>query len=488
VLRLPSQDELRAAGRIVPADAVVAIDGPAGSGKSTTARALARRLGLLYVDTGAMYRALTRAALDAGVDAADGGALVRLLDGADLRLRPGEKETQVVWNGRDVSQAIRTPAVDAAVSAVSAHREVRARMVERQRALGRQGGVVMEGRDIGSVVFPLATSKLYLDASLEARAERRWRQFRERGEQAERQDVVAELAARDRLDSERGESPLVISPDALVLDTSRWTLERQLEEAALACRINLWLDRQVDWDADRARRRLPRKYRLVYQLLAPLGGMLGLRVVGRPQPTVPPGVILASNHVSWFDPPVVGMTFGRGPVRTLAKRELFRGPLMAGFFRWMDAIPIDRKGFDAEAFAAAGAALDRGENLFVFPEGTRRPLGAPGPVKGGLGILAQETRAPVLPIFVRGTAALRFGGNPASPLEVRYGPIVRPHALDRLRRDRDRREVTARVGAMYLAMIIELQARSYAERPESAAERALRLRQRRKFRRKNPFG
>jgi cytidylate kinase len=486
--RMPTAEDLRAAGAIVPRDAVVAIDGPAGSGKSTTARAVARRLGLLYVDTGAMYRALTRAALDAGVAPDDGSQLARLLDGADLRLRPGEKEVQVLWNGRDVSRAIRSAEVDAHVSAVSAHPGVRERMVERQRELGRRGGVVMEGRDIGSVVFPLATCKLYLDATVDARADRRWRQFRERGQDADRAAVRDDLVARDRQDAGRQQSPLIIAPDAVVLDTSEWTLERQLDQATLACRINPWLARRLDWDPDTAWRALPRKYRLVYHALAPVGGLLGQRVVGRPRPTVPPGVILASNHVSWFDPPLVGLTFRRGPVRTIAKRELFAGPLASAFFRWMDAIPINRRGFDVEAFTAAREALARGENLFLFPEGTRRPVGDPGPVKGGLGILAQETGAPILPIFVRGTCALQFGGNAASPLEVRYGPVVHLHGLRRLQELLDRKEVTKRVGDLFLAMIRELQARSFAAMPESDLERALRLRQRRKYRRKNPFG
>jgi len=485
--RLPTHDELRAAGPCLPADAVVAIDGPAGSGKSTTAQALARRLGLTYVDSGAMYRALTHAALEAGLDPATESDLVRLLAGADLRLRPGERETLVYWNGRDVSQAIRATAVDAAVSTVAAQPAVRNAMVERQRQLGRQGGVVMEGRDIGSVVFPLATAKIYLDASLAARAERRWKQFRERGETVDRETVQLDLADRDRQDSERSQSPLTISPDAMVLDTSNLNLEQQIESAALLCRTNPWLDARTDWDSEQAWRALSVKYRLFYHTLSPIRRLLGQRVVGRPAPTVPPGVILVSNHVSWFDPPLVGGTFRRGPVRTLAKRELFHGPLASAFFRWMDTIPINRRGYDTEAFEAARQALARGENLFIFPEGTRRPVGAPGPIKGGLGILAQETGAPILPMFVRGTCSLTWGGNPQSPLEVRYGPLVRLHALSRLRQSCDRKEITKRIGDLFLAIFHELQARSYQEQPETDLERQIRLQQRRKFRHKRPF-
>ena len=138
---------------LLPADAVIAVDGPAGSGKSSTARALAERFGLLYIDTGAMYRALTHAALAAGVDPADEAALAALLGPVDLALRPSGGETTVLWDGCDVSRVIRTPEVEAAVSQVSSHPEVRRLMVERQQALGRRGGVVMEGRDIGKEGF-----------------------------------------------------------------------------------------------------------------------------------------------------------------------------------------------------------------------------------------------------------------------------------------------------------------------------------------------
>ncbi len=486
--RSPTAEELRAAGRCVPDDAVVAIDGPAGSGKSTTARALARRLGLTYVDSGAMYRALTQAALAAGLDPAQGPPLAALLAAADLRLRPGEREALVFWNGRDVSQAIRAPEVEAAVSQVSAHPEVRRLMVDRQRDLGRRGGVVMEGRDIGSVVFPLATAKIYLDATLAARADRRWRQFRERGEAVDRQQVMADLAARDEYDSARQESPLTISPDALVLETSDMNLEQQIDAAALLCRTNPWLDRRLDWDHERAWRAMPGKYRLFYHGLTPIRRLLGQRVVGRPAPTVPPGAILASNHVSFFDPPLVGGTFLRAPVYTLAKRELFVGPLATAFLRWLDAIPINRRGYDKDAFDAAGRVLARGGNLFMFPEGTRRPVGEPGPLKGGLGILAMETGAPILPIFVRGTCALVWGGNLQSPFEVRYGPLLRLHALPRLRRDLERKVVAARIGDLVLAAFRELQARSYAETPETPLEQALRRRQREKLLAKRPFG
>jgi cytidylate kinase len=478
-------DPGRSASPSLPADAVVAIDGPAGSGKSTTARALARTLNLTYVDTGAMYRALTWAGLQAGVDPDDGDALARLLGSADLVLRPGGRETTVVWNGRDVSRAIRTPAIDAAVSAVSAHASVRRVMVERQRSLGRHGGVVMEGRDIGSAVFPLATAKIYLDASLGARVERRLRQYRQQGTAVRRADLRAELADRDRRDSEREESPLSIPPDAVVLDTSDWSLEEQIARTAGAVRE---VAREAvgpgATDAPGGAP-MPRKYRLAYACLGAAARYYGLRVVDRRHLVRQRGAaIIACNHVSWWDPPLVGATLRRHPIRTLAKAELFRFPPAGRFFRWLDSIPIQRSGYDHRAFGEALTALAEGASLFIFPEGTRRAIGHPGPVRSGLGILMQESRVPAVPVFVRGTCHLEPGGSTVSPPEVRFAPAVRLRALPALRARHDGRAVSRLVATLFEAIYAELQARSYAETPPSAWELEEGARQLRRYRHK----
>ena len=467
---------------LMPRDAVIAIDGPAGSGKSTTARALAERFGLLYIDTGAMYRALTLAAAAAGIDPQDETALAALLAAADLQLRPGRGEVTVLWNGRDVSQAIRSPEVDAAVSAVSAHAAVRRDMVRRQQALGRRGGVVMEGRDIGSVVFPLATAKIFLEASLESRVDRRLRQFRQRGREVERGELARDLAARDRLDSERETSPLAVSPDAIVVDSSGLNLEQQNEACARACLVNPALDRELDTDPETARRELPNRYRLAYAVFRALGRFYGLRTVGTAGRPVPRGVILACNHVSLWDPPLMGGTLLRYPVRSLAKEELFRPAWPVGaVLRWIDGIPIRRKGYDAAAFGEALAALQAGHNLLIFPEGTRRPVGTPGPVKNGLGILIQATRAPMLPIFIRGSYGRRPGGSALSPLEVSHGPVIRWHALDHLLQREAPKTVSRRIAQVCEAAWRELQERSYARHPRTPFETALGRTQQVKF-------
>jgi 1-acyl-sn-glycerol-3-phosphate acyltransferase len=139
----------------------------------------------------------------------------------------------------------------------------------------------------------------------------------------------------------------------------------------------------------------------------------------------------------------------------------------------LDAIPIRRRGYDAQAFGEARRTLANGGTIIIFPEGTRRVPGRPGPVRNGLGILAQETRAPIQPLFIRGTWGLRPGGSSESPLEVRYGPVVRLHALDYLQERYDRRDVSGRIARLCEAVFRELQARSFADRPQTAFEREL---------------
>ena len=465
----------------LPRDAVIAIDGPAGSGKSTTARALAETFGLLYIDTGAMYRALTQAALTEGISPGDGNALAALLVEARLELKPAKGEVSVFWNGKDVSRAIRTPEVEASVSQVSSHPAVRLNMVERQQVIGRRGGVVMEGRDIGSVVFPLATAKIFLSASLDARVDRRYKQYQQRGLQVSREDLRLDLAERDRQDSERAASPLVVSPDALVIDSSDLNLDQQNEICSRACLVNPTLDLQLDTDLESSLRTMPWHYRLAYAVFSTLARFFGLREVGNVGGTLPRGCIVAVNHVSNWDPPLVGSTFRRYPVHTLAKAELFKIWPLGPIFRWIDSIPIQRRGYDAAAFKDAAARLADGSNLLIFPEGTRRAIGHPGPVRNGLGILVQATLAPTLPVFIRGTYGRQPGGSHQSPLEVRFGPIIRWHGLPTLLESHDKKEVSRKVGGLCEAVFRELQARSFAEMPQTAFEKELGAKQLKKF-------
>ena len=199
---------------------IIAIDGPVGSGKSTVARRVAEMLGYVYVDTGAMYRAIALKALRRGValDAAE--VLVELARDTRIDLRAQEGAQRVFLDGDDVTMAIRTPEVSQASSKVAVNPGVRQVLVAEQRRAGQQGGVVMEGRDIGSVVFPDAQLKIFLTASPEVRAERRWREHEQKGDAIDLGRTLEEIHERDRRDLERSTSPLVRAPDAVVVDST----------------------------------------------------------------------------------------------------------------------------------------------------------------------------------------------------------------------------------------------------------------------------
>ena len=199
-----------------PGRLVIAIDGPSGAGKGTVARAIAARLGYRHVDTGAMYRAVAWMALERGLLLDDPAAVASLASTAQIELGDG----RVTIDGREVTQAIRTPAIDRGAAAVARIPGVRAALVERQRALGADGGVVMEGRDIGTVVFPGADVKIYLDADPSERARRRSADPAHAGSAVALPELASAMADRDRLDTTRPTSPLVVAPDAVRIDTT----------------------------------------------------------------------------------------------------------------------------------------------------------------------------------------------------------------------------------------------------------------------------
>lgn len=204
----------------------IAVDGPSGAGKSTMARMIAQALGYLYVDTGAIYRTLGLFTLRQGISPDDAQAVAALLPRAEIHMSYGEDGVQRMYlNGEDVTGAIRAPEVSEAASRVSAYPPVRAFLLEMQRALAKAGNVIMDGRDIGTVVLPGADVKIFLTASAEDRARRRLAELLERGEQTGFETVLADIVERDRRDSTRAVSPLRRAEDALLVDTTDQSLE-----------------------------------------------------------------------------------------------------------------------------------------------------------------------------------------------------------------------------------------------------------------------
>ncbi|MFK5705006.1 (d)CMP kinase [Ligilactobacillus sp. LYQ139] len=207
----------------------IAIDGPASAGKSTVAKIIARKLGYVYCDTGAMYRATTYAAQQAGIAFDDDAALKAMLPTMKLKFIPGEPEQRVIVNGTDVTRTIRLPKITNNVSVVAAQPSVRADLTQRQQEIAADGGIVMDGRDIGTTVLPHAAVKIFLEASVHERALRRFKENQEKGIKTPLAVLEQEIAARDKKDSTRKISPLTKASDAITVDTTAMGINQVVE-------------------------------------------------------------------------------------------------------------------------------------------------------------------------------------------------------------------------------------------------------------------
>jgi cytidylate kinase len=429
---------------------IFAIDGPSGSGKSTTARLVAKQLGLRHIDTGAMYRVVTLCAREAGIDTGDGEKLGALASGLAVNLvAVADAEPRVMVGERDVTAAIRSPEITAAVSAVSAHPQVRAAMVARQRQLAKDGGVILEGRDIGSVVLPWADVKIYLDASLRVRAERRHAEMTRAGVATTVEDVERDLTRRDTLDASREASPLVCPVGAWVVDTSHVTIEQQVQ-------------RVIDLGDTAARERnaadRPQRKRFMYRAICAFVALIyhvvfGMRVKRILKPEPGQHYLFASNHRAYSDPPAVSCRLPR-EVHFVAKGSLFKTPVLGPLIRYLNAFPIRREMFDREAMAHAVDVLKRGECVLIFPEGGRIRDRDFGTARSGVGYLAIQTGAPVVPCFVEGTNYLHLCLFRLRRFRVIQGrPIRIPRELAEEYRRQDDKGLYRRHSEMVLAAI-----------------------------------
>ncbi|MDU1985953.1 MAG: (d)CMP kinase [Veillonella dispar] len=207
----------------------IAIDGPAGAGKSSISKVVANKLGYLYIDTGAMYRGVTWAVLDSHVDVNNQKEVEALLPSLDLTLEPTASACKVYVKGQDVTDLIRQQQINENVSTIASYKGVREYLVERQQAMAAVGGVILDGRDIGSVVLPNAELKIYLTASVDARAKRRWLEVQGTSNEQPLEDIKKNVESRDEMDKNRDESPLVCVEDAIVVDSSNMTFDEAVK-------------------------------------------------------------------------------------------------------------------------------------------------------------------------------------------------------------------------------------------------------------------
>ena len=463
----------------------MALDGPGSSGKSSVGAAVAERLGLHFFDTGLLYRAVTWLAGQRNVAPTEVEALVALA--LKVEIEPDERGhmSRVVVDGKDVTDLVRTPDVDGRVSAYAAVPELRHALLERQRRIAKDLGIVMAGRDIGTVVLPNADVKVFLDASPEERARRRADERGLAADDPERAEILDALRTRDAQDENRAVAPLRPADGGVVIHTDGNTLEQTIDAVVTA--IKTRSNGQAKPLATQRRTRRPRPITPIAGHLNPIihFGAFVARVVAHlfasvkvegaigDIPKTGP-VILAANHASAGDPVFVGAfltpKFGR-PLNWLGKRELFDIPILSWIARHGGVHAVERGAADVEAYRIAARILEAGHVLAIFPEGTRSPDGKLQRGLDGVGLLALRSGAAIVPVGVGNSDTFwpkeHTLPKPRGHVTVRVGkPFLLHEALGlpdaRAARRVPKEQATTAIMARVAALLPERQRGAYA--------------------------
>jgi len=371
----------------------IAIDGPAAAGKSTIGERLAQELGYLYFDTGVMYRAVTWAALQRGVDIADEAGVTDLARQVHIDVLPPTaddgRQYTVQIDGEDVTWDLRRPEVDQQVSPVSAYAGVREALTEQQRRIGQRGQVVMVGRDIGTVVLPDAPLKIYLDATTAERAQRRYRENTERGQECQYEEILQDMARRDQIDSTREAAPLRPAGDAVIIDTTRLDIEQVLERIRAIIRQR---STRPNW-----KRRLALGITRFLLRWCTHSEIYGLENAPEGGP-----LLVVINHMAHFDAPLAA-AYLPFEVEGMGLSDLWEVPLTGQLLEFYGVIKVHRDQFDREVLRQALGVLAEGKALLLAPEARQSPSHTLERGRRGAAYLALRSGAPVLPIGVTGT-------------------------------------------------------------------------------------
>ncbi len=364
----------------------IAIDGPGGAGKSSVAKAIAKELGIIYVDTGALYRTIALHILKKNVSPKDTDAVIAELGCFSLELTFKDGKQVILLDGEDVGDSIRTPEVSMAASAVSAIKEVREFLLNTQRSIARNNSVIMDGRDIGTVILPYAEVKIFLTASPEARAKRRYDELIAKGQDVTYESVYNDMVERDKNDSTRDISPCVPADDAIILDNSKLDLEKTKKKIIKIAK---------------------KKSKSFYAFLIPWLGPLirffqRIEAHGLENIDTSKGYVICSNHIAAKDVIMIGAVYPT-PINFVAKKELFSVPILGRLIRSLGAIKLDRCGSDVAAIKTSVKLASIGYNVAIFPQGHRYPGEDPSktPIKNGAGMIAYKAECDVLPVFIK---------------------------------------------------------------------------------------
>lgn len=442
---------------------IIAIDGPAGSGKSTIAREVAKRLGMRYLDTGAMYRTVTLLALEAGLVPDRIPEAAALAERTLFRLQERDNDlTRVFVGDREVTDDIRGRLVSQNVSAVSADPGVRAVLTKKQHDEAARGDVVLEGRDIGTVVVPEAELKVFLTASIEERARRRRSQLQAQGADQPIDQLMADIAARDAHDSGRAVAPLRKAEDAVEIDTTGMTIAEVVDAvAALAETRRAQIpgggrgETAPTWPVSRLVRSPldTLLWRVAYSFLPFFWRrVFRMTITGREHFPRTGAVLLASNHRSNLDPFFLGVAAPR-QIHFMAKAELWKVGVLGKAIDALGAFPVNRGEADRAAVKRALEILEAGAVVGLFPEGHRQRHGGLGTINPGVSLFSLRKGVVTLPAVIQGSERILRGKRLRLPrVSVTFGPPLELPAEGTPRSERARL-VSERLTEAYMAIL-----------------------------------
>ncbi len=397
---------------------VVAIDGPAGTGKGTVTKILSKKFKLVNIDTGATYRCVTLAMLNKGIKLDELDKIKELLNNIKIEIKIEDGEQKIILNGEDVTKKIRDKEVTEQVSQVSSIKEVRLSMVELQRKMAEGKDVIMEGRDIGTYVFPSADVKIYLDADLEERAKRRFNQNKEKGINMSYVDILNNIKTRDENDKKKEIGALKVAHDAEVIDTTTMSIKQVVREISGIIKKKK-KDIKMQEKIYKARKETGWKkfVRAVVKVVLRTAYRIAYRVKITGEMPKEGAYIICSNHINYLDAAAI-VLFNKRKVNFVAKEDLFTHGILFWLGHLFDAIPIKRDMQDIEAMKRCLKVLKNGELLGIFPEGTRKGMEKNMKAKNGAAYMAIKSGVKIIPTGIHGTF------KPFSKVYINYGEPI----------------------------------------------------------------
>ena len=398
---------------------IVAIDGPAGTGKGAVTKILAEKLGLVNIDTGATYRCVALEVLNKKISLEQKDEIIEISKNIKIELKNENREQIVLLNGKDVTSEIRSKEVTQIVSQVSSIKEVRFNMVDLQRKLAKNKNVIMEGRDITTYVFPNADVKIYLDASLDERVKRRYKQNAEKGIHISLEELKKSMNERDENDKNKEIGSLMIAHDAVYIDTSNLSINEVCNKIGKIIKDKL---EDIEYTKKIYAIRPETKWkkfvrRIVKTILNALYHIFyRIKIEGE----IPKegACIVCANHLNYIDAAAI-VLFNKRKVMFVARETLFYSRILNWLAHLFDIIPIKRGKQDMEAMKRSLKVLSSGQVLGIFPEGTRKGLAKNAKIGNGAAYMALRTGTKVVPVGISGSF------KPFTKVYIRYGePIV----------------------------------------------------------------